>query len=182
MASLLSSSCIEAQGRSFPDLSRDWSSVINAWDVFLYCHLLQKGFAMFAILSPKIFTSTCAAERTSSEKRERRDNSQEATRKRHRSRSRSNSPSRRPSSNRDKDRERLRDRARDRDRGNPRDLERDRAKSGSRERDDNDRDKSRERERDRRRRMKWMSLTFQVCAQVSRDCFRDWVLDNFQCQ
>lgn len=102
--------------------------------------------------------------RASLERRDKRENSHEMSRKRHRSRSRSDSPQRR-SSNRDRerehdlerDRERRRD-SRDRDRGL--DFEKEmgkREKSGSRERDDNDRDRGRERadrDRDRRRRMK----------------------------
>ncbi|KAJ4707756.1 U2 snRNP-associated SURP motif-containing protein isoform X2 [Melia azedarach] len=99
--------------------------------------------------------------RTSSERRDRRDDIRDSSRKRHRSHSQSESPPPRKSSNRDRendldrDRERHRDRDRDRDRAH--DLESDRGryhreKSGSRERDDHDRDQIRD--RDRRRRMK----------------------------
>ncbi|TMW91017.1 hypothetical protein EJD97_014922 [Solanum chilense] len=73
--------------------------------------------------------------RSSSERREKRDDAREASRKRQRSRSRSGSPQWKSSSrDRDSDREKRRDRGR---------------KSGSRERDDHDRDKSRERRRAR---------------------------------
>ncbi|CAN4109247.1 unnamed protein product [Withania somnifera] len=73
--------------------------------------------------------------RSSSERREKRDDSREASRKRQRSRSRSGSPQWKSSSrDRDSDREKRRERER---------------KSGSRERDDHDRDKSRERRRAR---------------------------------
>ncbi|KAL3342134.1 hypothetical protein AABB24_026252 [Solanum stoloniferum] len=73
--------------------------------------------------------------RSSSERREKRDDAREASRKRQRSRSRSGSPQWKSSSrDRDSDREKRRDRER---------------KSGSRERDDHDRDKSRERRRAR---------------------------------
>ncbi|XP_024026603.1 protein RRC1 [Morus notabilis] len=103
------------------------------------------------------------SKRASLERRDRRDNSHETSRKRHRSRSRSDSPTRR-STNRDRerehdlDRDRERHRERDRDRGHDFENERGkREKSGSRERDDNERDRGRERgdrDRDRRRRMK----------------------------
>uniref|UniRef100_A0A5B7A6L0 Putative U2 snRNP-associated SURP motif-containing protein isoform X1 n=1 Tax=Davidia involucrata TaxID=16924 RepID=A0A5B7A6L0_DAVIN len=105
--------------------------------------------------------------RSSSERRDRRDNSRESSRKRPRSSSRSKSPQRKSSSidreresDMDRDRERHRDRDRDRDRAQDlesergRDRERGREKSGSRERDDHDKDKGRERDRDRRRRVK----------------------------
>uniref|UniRef100_A0A3Q7FEM6 Protein RRC1-like n=1 Tax=Solanum lycopersicum TaxID=4081 RepID=A0A3Q7FEM6_SOLLC len=73
--------------------------------------------------------------RSSSERKEKRDDAREASRKRQRSRSRSGSPQWKSSSrDRDSDREKRRDRGR---------------KSGSRERDDHDRDKSRERRRAR---------------------------------
>ncbi|KAG2700356.1 hypothetical protein I3760_07G226800 [Carya illinoinensis] len=93
--------------------------------------------------------------RTSSERRDRRDDARDSSRKRHRSQSQSESPPRK-SSHRDKEREHTLDRDRDRthdiqnERG--RERERDREKSGSRERDDHDR--GRERDRDRRRRPK----------------------------
>ncbi|KAF7833726.1 protein RRC1-like isoform X1 [Senna tora] len=97
--------------------------------------------------------------RTSSERRDRREDSHDISRKRHRSRSRSHSPQRKLSS-RDREREHDADRDRDRhkdriydfdsDRGKDRDRERE--KSGSRERDDHDRERSRD--RDRRRRAK----------------------------
>lgn len=75
------------------------------------------------------------AGRSSLERREKRDDSREASRKRQRSRSRSGSPQWKSSSrDRDSDREKRRERER---------------KSGSRERDDHDRDKSRERRRAR---------------------------------
>ncbi|KAL5558246.1 hypothetical protein UlMin_034457 [Ulmus minor] len=103
--------------------------------------------------------------RASSERRDKRDNSHDTSRKRHRSQSQSGSPPRK-SSNRDREREhdlegdRERHRDRDRDGGHDfgsergRDREREREKSGSRDRDDYERDKGRERdrERDRRRR------------------------------
>lgn len=82
--------------------------------------------------------------RSSAERRDRRDDSRETTRKRHRSRSQSE----------DGDRERHRDRSHDPESEKGRDRERDREKSGSREREDHDRDRGRERERDRRRRVK----------------------------
>ncbi|GLT85224.1 hypothetical protein SLE2022_034200 [Rubroshorea leprosula] len=103
------------------------------------------------------------SKRTSSERRDRRDDPQDSSRKRNRSQSRSQSPPRK-SSNRDRDREnesdrdreRHRDRARDLEVERGRDKERDRhEKSGSRERDDQDRDRGRDRsDRDRRRRIK----------------------------
>ncbi|KAF5456832.1 hypothetical protein F2P56_026268 [Juglans regia] len=99
--------------------------------------------------------------RTSSERRDRRDDARDSSRKRHRSQSQSESPPRK-SSHRDKEREHTLDRDRDRthDIQNERERERDREKSGSRERDDHDRDRDRdrdrgrERDRDRRRRPK----------------------------
>ncbi|XP_050268234.1 protein RRC1-like [Quercus robur] len=100
-----------------------------------------------------------ANKRTSSERRDRRDDTRDPSRKRHRSESQSESPPRK-SSNRDKEREHAldRDRERHRDRDRTHDIEsekgRDREKSGSRERDDHDRDRGRERDRDRRRRPK----------------------------
>lgn len=73
--------------------------------------------------------------RSSLERREKRDDSREASRKRQRSRSRSGSPQWKSSSrDRDSDREKHRERE---------------SKSGSRERDDHDRDRSRERRRAR---------------------------------
>ncbi|XP_060208333.1 protein RRC1-like isoform X2 [Lycium barbarum] len=73
--------------------------------------------------------------RSSLERREKRDDSREGSRKRQRSRSRSGSPQWKSSSrDRDSDREKRRERER---------------KSGSRERDDHDRDRSRERRRAR---------------------------------
>ncbi|XP_062099298.1 protein RRC1 [Humulus lupulus] len=95
------------------------------------------------------------------DRKDRRDNNHETSRKRHRSRSRSGSPIWR-SSNREREREhdldRDRERHRDRDRDKGHDFENERGrvreKSGSRERDDHEREKCRERERERRRRMK----------------------------
>ncbi|GMH20336.1 hypothetical protein Nepgr_022177 [Nepenthes gracilis] len=84
--------------------------------------------------------------RPSSERRDKRGNSQESTRKRPRSRSRSGSPRRR-SLNRDREKE---DADRERDHHREGDRGRDREKSGSRERDDHD-NRGREKERDRRR-------------------------------
>jgi U2-associated protein SR140 len=101
--------------------------------------------------------------RTSLERRDRRDDTRDSSRKRHRSESKSESPPRK-SSNRDKEREHVLDRDRERHRDKDRthdsesergrDRERDREKSGSKERDDHDRDRGRERDRDRRRRAK----------------------------
>ncbi|XP_011081047.1 protein RRC1 isoform X1 [Sesamum indicum] len=91
---------------------------------------------------------TFARKRSSSERRDRRDDSREPIKKRRRSRSRSESPQRKLSS---RDRERESDANRERERRRDRGRERDREKSGSRERDDHDRDKVRERDRDRRR-------------------------------
>ncbi|KAI5669139.1 hypothetical protein M9H77_18992 [Catharanthus roseus] len=93
--------------------------------------------------------------RSSLERKDRRDDYREVSRKRHRSRSGSASPPRK-SSSRDKDRDSERDKERRRDKERVNDLESDRVrsreKSGSRERDDHDRDKgSREREREKRR-------------------------------
>lgn len=87
-----------------------------------------------------------------SERRDRRDDGHESSRKRHRSQSRSQSPQRKTSTReRENDSERDRERHRDRDRAH--DMESDRReKSGSRERDDHDRDRGRERDRDRDRR------------------------------
>ncbi|XP_057949873.1 protein RRC1 isoform X1 [Malania oleifera] len=94
------------------------------------------------------------------QRRDRKDDVRESSRKRHRSQSRSESPQRK-SSNRDRekendmdrDRERHRDRERDRDRAH--DLESERGRdSGSRERDDHDRDRGRDRDRERRKRVK----------------------------
>ncbi|KAK2659076.1 hypothetical protein Ddye_005609 [Dipteronia dyeriana] len=95
--------------------------------------------------------------RTSSERRDRRDDVRESSRKRHRSNSQSESPPRK-SSNRDResdndldrDRERHRDRDRAHDSVSERGIDR-REKSGSRERDDHDRDRSRDRDRRRRK-------------------------------
>ncbi|KAL3500291.1 hypothetical protein ACH5RR_039384 [Cinchona calisaya] len=101
-----------------------------------------------------------SGKKTSSlERKNRRDDLREPSRKRHRSRSRSNSPQRKSSSkdrNRDSDINRNRERRQERERHGleserGRDRERDREKSGSRERDDHDRDKSREKDRERRR-------------------------------
>ncbi|KAI4306703.1 hypothetical protein L6164_029958 [Bauhinia variegata] len=95
--------------------------------------------------------------RTSSERKDRRDDSRDVSRKRHRSRSRSSSPQQKLSV---RDREREHDVERDRDRHRDRthdfdgDRGRDREKSGSRERDDHERDRGRDRDRDRRRRPK----------------------------
>ncbi|KAJ6915316.1 hypothetical protein NC651_017345 [Populus alba x Populus x berolinensis] len=97
--------------------------------------------------------------RISSERRDRRDDNHESSRKRHRSESRSESPQiklslrdRERGHDSDKDRERHRER----DRGNNLESERRdrdyREKSGSKERDDHDRDRGRD--RDRRRRVK----------------------------
>lgn len=93
--------------------------------------------------------------RSTSERRERRDESRESSRKRHRSRSRSGSPPRRASNREreDVDRDR-RSRDRDRDRDRSVDLDRDREKSGSLDRDEHERDRGREREKERRRRVK----------------------------
>ncbi|GAB2226680.1 hypothetical protein Droror1_Dr00022499 [Drosera rotundifolia] len=77
--------------------------------------------------------------RSESERRDKRDGSQDSSRKRNRS----NSPPLRSLN---------RDRSADRD-GEP-DRRRDREKSGSRERDDHERDRNRDKERDRRRRVK----------------------------
>ncbi|KAJ9184109.1 hypothetical protein P3X46_007881 [Hevea brasiliensis] len=103
------------------------------------------------------------SKRTSSERRDRRDDSRESSRKRHRSQSRSQSPQRKTST-RDKEREidleRERERHWDRDRAHDLESERwerdRREKSGSRERDDHDRERGRGRgrDRDRRRRVK----------------------------
>ncbi|CAI9094648.1 OLC1v1030425C3 [Oldenlandia corymbosa var. corymbosa] len=98
-----------------------------------------------------------SGKKRSSERRDRRDDSHEPSKKRRRSRSQSDSPQRK-SSSRDRDREsdlnRDRERRRERD-SRSHDLEsgrvRDREKSGSRERDDHDRDRGRERDRERRR-------------------------------
>lgn len=94
--------------------------------------------------------------RSSLERRERRNEPQEASRKRHRSRSRSESPPRKSSSrDRDKESDLNRDRERRRERERVHDVESDKQrdrKSGSRERDDHDRDRARERERERERR------------------------------
>ncbi|KAM6553946.1 hypothetical protein CsatB_014708 [Cannabis sativa] len=100
--------------------------------------------------------------KASLDRKDRRDNSHETSRKRHRSHSRSGSPIRRSSSIREREREhdldRDREKHRDRDRDKGHDFEnergREREKSGSRERDDHEREKGRERERERRRRMK----------------------------
>ncbi|KAJ8749344.1 hypothetical protein K2173_018831 [Erythroxylum novogranatense] len=97
--------------------------------------------------------------RVSSERKDRRDDSHESSRKRHRSQSRSESPQRR-SLTRDREIDTERDRERHRDREKAYDLESERRerdrreKSGSREWDDNDRDRSKDRDRDRRRRVK----------------------------
>ncbi|KAK4422374.1 protein RRC1 [Sesamum alatum] len=80
-----------------------------------------------------------ARKRSSSERRDRRDDSREPIKKRRRSRSRSESPQRKLST---RDRERESDANRERERRRDRERERDREKSGSRERDDHDRDKS----------------------------------------
>ncbi|XP_028790035.1 protein RRC1 isoform X1 [Neltuma alba] len=93
--------------------------------------------------------------RTSSERRDRRDDSHDVSRKRHRSRSRSHSPQRRSGRDREREHDADRDRDRQRDRGGydfDNDRGRDREKSGSRERDDHERERGRD--RDRRRRVK----------------------------
>ncbi|MBA0694185.1 hypothetical protein Goari_004505, partial [Gossypium aridum] len=100
--------------------------------------------------------------RTSRERRDRRDDVHDSSRKRHRSQSQSESPPRKQSSrgrdrenDSEKDRERHRERERYHDLQNERGRERERdrwEKSGSRERDDHDRDRGRD--RDSRRRMK----------------------------
>ncbi|KAI3453996.1 hypothetical protein Pfo_010659 [Paulownia fortunei] len=98
--------------------------------------------------------------RSSLERRDRRDDSREPSKKRPRSGSRSESPQRKLSTrdreresdvNRDRERRRDRGKAHDLESGGGKDRERDPEKSGSRERDDHDRDKVRERDRDRRR-------------------------------
>ncbi|KAI3996611.1 hypothetical protein MKX01_009443, partial [Papaver californicum] len=94
------------------------------------------------------------------ERKDRRADSGESSRKRHRSRSPSRSPQRKSLSFRERDRETNldmdRDRHRVRERGHELETERvrEREKSGSRERDDPDKDKGRERDRDRRRKGK----------------------------
>ncbi|TYI77099.1 hypothetical protein E1A91_D06G122600v1 [Gossypium mustelinum] len=100
--------------------------------------------------------------RTSRERRDRRDDVHDSSRKRHRSQSQSESPPRKQSNrgrdrenDSEKDRERHRERERYHDLQNERGRERERdrwEKSGSRERDDHDRDRGRD--RDSRRRMK----------------------------
>ncbi|KAL5783007.1 hypothetical protein ACOSP7_008036 [Xanthoceras sorbifolium] len=91
--------------------------------------------------------------RTSSERRDRRDDVRDSSRKRHRSHSQSESPPRKSSSrDRERDNDLDRDRERHRDRDRAHDLESERGsdlreKSGSRERDDHDRDRSRDRRR-----------------------------------
>ncbi|KAF5461338.1 hypothetical protein F2P56_017446 [Juglans regia] len=115
----------------------------------------------YGLLDSKGDSSGNTAARTSSERRDRRNDAQDTSRKRHRSQSQSESPPWK-SLNRDKEREnaldRDRERHRDRDRThdfeNERGREWDREKSGSRERDDHERDRGRERDRDRRRRPK----------------------------
>ncbi|KAI3912764.1 hypothetical protein MKW92_040916, partial [Papaver armeniacum] len=93
------------------------------------------------------------------ERKDRRGDSRESSRKRHRSQS-PRSPQRKSLSARDRDREtdldRDRDRHRVRERGHELETERvrEREKSGSRERDDPDKDKGRDRDRDRDRRRK----------------------------
>ncbi|KAK9689689.1 hypothetical protein RND81_09G075200 [Saponaria officinalis] len=88
--------------------------------------------------------------RSSHERRDKKDDLRDSSRKRHRSRSRSGSPLRwdyrgkERSKSHDSDSERVRDRERDRDREKSRGLDR----------DDTKRDKGQERDRDRRRRMK----------------------------
>ncbi|TYG64695.1 hypothetical protein ES288_D06G128300v1 [Gossypium darwinii] len=100
--------------------------------------------------------------RTSRERRDRRDDVHDSSRKRHRCQSQSESPPRKQSNrgrdrenDSEKDRERHRERERYHDLQNERGRERERdrwEKSGSRERDDHDRDRGRD--RDSRRRMK----------------------------
>ncbi|KAL2472397.1 RNA recognition motif (RRM)-containing protein [Abeliophyllum distichum] len=96
----------------------------------------------------------------SGRKRERRDDSRDASKKQRLSQGRSESPQRKLSTKdreRESDANRDRERRRDREKGHDleseriKDWDRDREKSGSRERDDYDRDKARERDRDRRR-------------------------------
>ncbi|XP_052204072.1 protein RRC1 isoform X2 [Diospyros lotus] len=102
-----------------------------------------------------------ASKRSSLERRERKNDSRESSRKRHRSQSRSESPQWKSSSKErekegegDRDRERHRDRDRDRVHDPETGRARDREKSGSRERDEQDRERGKERDRDRRRRVK----------------------------
>ncbi|KAK6927661.1 RNA recognition motif domain, partial [Dillenia turbinata] len=91
--------------------------------------------------------------RSSLDRRDKRDDSYDSSRKRHRSPSRIESPQHKSSDwdrNRDRENDVDREWERHRDRENGRGRGRDRAKSGSRERDDDDRGKERERERRRR--------------------------------
>lgn len=106
-------------------------------------------------------SENASRKRSTSERRERRDESRESSKKRHRSRSRSGSPARR-ASNRERDdfdrdrrsRDRDRDRSVDSESERGKDRDRDREKSGSLDRDDHERDRGRERDKDRRRRIK----------------------------
>ncbi|XP_065861968.1 protein RRC1-like isoform X2 [Euphorbia lathyris] len=95
---------------------------------------------------------TVNRKKASMERRDRRDDRHESSKKRNRSQSRSESPLRKTST-RDRENDPDKDRERHRDRDRVHDLERNhREKSGSRERDDHGRD--RDRDRDRRRRVK----------------------------
>ncbi|XP_043704862.1 protein RRC1-like isoform X2 [Telopea speciosissima] len=131
--------------------------------VAIHRRRLQSEFGLSDTNEDVSGNSKHIAERSSLERKDRRDDSREYSRKRHRSQSRSQSRSpQRRSSTRDREREREREndidrdweRHRDRDRSHELENEmgRDREKSGSRERDDHD--KGRERDRDRRRRGK----------------------------
>ncbi|XP_010278203.1 PREDICTED: protein RRC1-like isoform X2 [Nelumbo nucifera] len=96
------------------------------------------------------------SKRSSIERKDRKDDYRDSSRKRHRSQSRSQSPQHKSSRDREKENDVEKDRDRHRDSGHGPENERgrEREKSGSRERDDHDRDKGREREKDRRRRGK----------------------------
>lgn len=115
----------------------------------------------FGLLDSAEGSSRQSSQRTSMERKGRRDDSHDCSRKRHRSQSRSRSPQKR-SSTRDRERESDPDRERDRERHRERDRSfdaenergREREKSGSRERDDHERERTRERDRDRRRKGK----------------------------
>ncbi|XP_042482868.1 protein RRC1-like isoform X1 [Macadamia integrifolia] len=126
--------------------------------VAIHRRRLQSEFGLSDANEDFSGNSRHSSQRLSLERKDRRDDSREYSRKRHRSQSHSRSPQRR---SRDKEKENDVDRDRERpfDRNKSHEPEnergrRDREKSGSRERDDHDRDKGREREKDRRRRVK----------------------------
>ncbi|KAK1324095.1 hypothetical protein QJS10_CPA02g01368 [Acorus calamus] len=97
-----------------------------------------------------------SSQRTSMERKERRDDGRESSRKRHRSQSGSRSPPRKSSARGERENTALKDPDRSYDRNRKHEAEsgrgREREKSGSRERDGHDKERPKDRDRDQRRR------------------------------